>query len=477
MPITWGELPRQAAELDFNNPRAKREYWVDGTLDRTEALLKVAQESPAFESSIDADGNPILLFRDRIPIEERGGGGWGATVYYENFQNSIQLNVSLGVQSVKIFQAYSTVASYNLENQASSATNAAATAAIEAATEAQADAATASADALAAFSAALDAITLANVVGVDPAVKTFVLAAASATQLAATAAMSAAAKVNEAAAHTLAAAIAATAGDYDSAQAAATLAQGAVDDATTFVATALTQFNAAVSAAEDAETAASGGSAESIAAAAAATTAAAAASAAYSSALAAKIEAQAAATAAQAAADAVLADTAPGGNGIPDFRGVIGGNGDTVEATEVEVAKFEFSITKKWQRAVLPSSYLNAVAELLNPRTAVNNATFVINVLGQVLSFPKGSLRFRGFQETQQSNSELQITYNFAYERGITAADDYRIGNSVPIVKEGWQHLDLKYRKAESASTVVTVPYAATVLKIYPYGNFATLEI
>jgi hypothetical protein len=459
MPITWGELPRQAAELDFNNPRAKREYWVDGTLDRTEALLKVAQESPAFESSIDADGNPILLFRDRIPIEERGGGGWGATVYYENFQNSIQLNVSLGVQSVKIFQAYSTVASYNLENQASSATNAAATAAIEAATEAQADAATASADALAAFSAALDAITLANVVGVDPAVKTFVLAAASATQLAATAAMSAAAKVNEAAAHTLAAAIAATAGDYDSAQAAATLAQGAVDDATTFVATALTQFNAAVSAAEDAETAASGGSAESIAAAAAATTAAAAASAAY------------------AAADAVLADTAPGGNGIPDFRGVIGGNGDTVEATEVEVAKFEFSITKKWQRAVLPSSYLNAVAELLNPRTAVNNATFVINVLGQVLSFPKGSLRFRGFQETQQSNSELQITYNFAYERGITAADDYRIGNSVPIVKEGWQHLDLKYRKAESASTVVTVPYAATVLKIYPYGNFATLEI
>lgn len=294
MPITWGELPRQQVEIDFSRPTARRDYWVDGTRDKTQALLAVAQASPAYESSIDAEGQPILLFRSKVSCNERGGGGWESTVYYDGSTDSIELNVTQGVRSTKIFQALDTVAIYDLVNGGA---------------------------------------VLGSGLG--------------------------------------------TADFQD----------------------------------------------------------------------------------------------------VPAFHNLIGDTGDEVQGMEAEEGVFEFTLTKKWKRAVLPSSYYSTMRDMMRPRTGVNHATFVIIWKGQTLTFPKGSLRIRNFGARQKSDDELSIDYAFHYDGGIVEADNFTIDGSNPITKEGHQKLEIKYRKDVNNNAVITRPYAATVLQIYPYKNFAQLEL
>ena len=173
------------------------------------------------------------------------------------------------------------------------------------------------------------------------------------------------------------------------------------------------------------------------------------------------------------------------GDNIPNFHGAIGvtghggsgGGGAGVEGVDIEVGKVELSVAKKWKRATLPMTYVNILNEFTD-RTAVNDPAWTFIWLGQQLVFPKGSLRFRGAPIKQNSDEELEITYNFAYSGPITLADNFRIGNSDRIEREGWQYGWTFFRRAASGNrNAVVVPQCHVINKVYPYRDFTELLI
>lgn len=116
MAITIKERPEQTVEQKHLRPGAVRYYVVHGTYDKLEAQLAIAAYSPAIDAGIDPDGVPITIFRDSVSIREKGGGVWEASVRYESANNTIELNVTFGTTTAKIFQAISHIKSYDLQN-------------------------------------------------------------------------------------------------------------------------------------------------------------------------------------------------------------------------------------------------------------------------------------------------------------------------------------------------------------------------
>ncbi len=126
--------------------------------------------------------------------------------------------------------------------------------------------------------------------------------------------------------------------------------------------------------------------------------------------------------------DAITGDVVTG-NGVgtanvPDFKNALGVKGDglsmEVEGLDVEIGKMEFSLTRKMADASLSAGY---EAYLATVTPSVNNALWTFVYRGQLFAFPRGSVLFRG-HTTNDSSTNLEITHNFAYSRGIGKAAD-----------------------------------------------------
>lgn len=478
MTIRVIENPKQTGDVHYRQPKATRTYKVTGTSVKLEAQLAIANESPRFENSIDSAGATILIFRNNIAVTEMGAGVWNGVVQYEASPDTIDLNFVFGVQSTKIFQSLSTIRSYSCVSAVSAATTTAVGTANTAITTAEAAVADIAANILDANAAVVAAIALAGVGGVDPAVALLVLEATTATTLTSGYASSAAVYFTEALFQADRAVGAAEIGDTTTAASALALAQAAYANvaAELLVASALTSSLLAATKAAAATTAAGGGNAQTLAAAAGAEVAADEADNVSDALGTANTTTSTALTAAAAAVTAADADQDPGGNGVPNFRGAIGVNGNEVEGTEIEVGAVEFSITKRWKLAVVPASYFVTLSEFTS-RSPVNDDDYSIYWMGQTLTFPEGSLRFRGASIKQNSDAEVEITYQFAYSRGILAADGYHVGNSALITKEGHEYAWIMFRRAEDQSQTIARPQALIVEKVYPKLPFGTLEL
>lgn len=480
MTIKIEERPRQKSILDPKRPTSTREYYAHGSDEKVEIQLAAIAYIPIFDTQADAvTGLPITLFRGPLDIQEAGGGTWSIVCPFESSQNTVDLNFSFGVQSVNIKQSLRTVRSYSCITAVSANTQNLANLAITHGN----DAVSALEDAgEVATDVAVDKVaaeTAANGAGVDATIKIDVLttAAASASVIAAFQAFNAA--LGLANSDSLNAANAAAQGDADDAETAATNAQDNVDDAIV----ALTNLAAANTAVNDANDttqadygAVVGPSAETTAAAEASQTLSDDVDDLYTLCVTAKDAAQLAATAARAAADAVAADQVPGGNGVPDFKGAIGVNGDQIEGCEIEVGKLEFSITKKWALGTLSGAYLQLLGEWTD-RCRVNNNDFTFAWQGQTLTFRKGTLRFRCATVKWNNSNELEITYHFAYSRSIRKQDNFRIGQSALITKQGWEYLWTRYRAAVSGGITVAEPQSAYVEQVYPEDDFTKLQL
>lgn len=480
----WEKPKSRSTVVDFKQPSAKRMYGAAGSSDKTDILLAIIAFMPAGDTTIDpSTGGVITLFANKIDCDEVSGGSgsvgiWDIVVYYEATTATIDVAFNFGVESTKIFTALEDIRSYNCRSPASSGTNTAADAALDAAA-----AAVAAADAVialesAATSAALDATVAANVSGVDATVKTKTLLAATKTTAVISDADTAAVQTKACATQTDSAAQSAYAGDTASATAAATLADAAATAAAAAGSAAGTDQTDAATAASDATAAIPvidvGG--VSAAAAAAATAAADAAAALSVAANAAATAAAAAAAAANAAATAAGDDTVIGANSVPNQNKMIGVNGGEVEGVEIEVGKVEICVTKKWSAAALSASYLKLLADYTE-RSCTNDATFTITWLGQSLIFPRDTLRFRCAPVKSDSGGQLEINYNFAYQRSITRADNFRIGNSAPITKTGWEYLWIYSKPGVSNSSPVVNPQYAYVQRVYPRMPFGALNL
>jgi hypothetical protein len=130
-------------------------------------------------------------------------------------------------------------------------------------------------------------------------------------------------------------------------------------------------------------------------------------------------------------------------SGIPDFNGAIGVSETEVAGVDVEIAKIEFTITLRLNTAnpigfdgqPLSPLYFWQVA---NITPCVNATDLTIIYKGQTFLFPKGSVLFRGAPMSTNSDTQLDITFMFAYSKNLTATaadwvstETYQIGSQV----------------------------------------------
>jgi hypothetical protein len=292
VPVVVIERPRQEGEVHYKMPTVERDFVISGTTSRTVALLAVAEAAPTEEETVDNLGETIVVFRSKVKIKEIGGGVWEATVSYSSSPDTVDLVISFGVQTKKIYQSLATIKTYDCIN---------------------------------------------------------------------------------------------------------------------------------------------GGP----------------------------------------------ANDGPNAHGaVPDFKGVIGANGDEVEGVDIEVGAIEFSITKKWKRAIVPAEYLMMLMNFVGRETPVNHEEWTFTWLGQELVFPEGSLRFRTPTLKQSSSEELEISYNFAYASPMLVTNTpFTVGASSSITMEGWEYGWVHYKTNTSNHRVIKTPVAFVVSQVYPKKDFNLLEI
>lgn len=162
---------------------------------------------------------------------------------------------------------------------------------------------------------------------------------------------------------------------------------------------------------------------------------------------------------------------------VPQYNGTIGVNGDEVEGVDVEVSVIEFTLTKKYRRALLDVTYFQQLVDLMDVRTPVNDGQYIIDWKGIQMTFPEGGLRLRGCPIKWTSNDELEIAYQFAYQRAIKFDDLFTIGNSAAIYKEGWEYGWVSYKLAVSNGATTRTPQSYNVEQVYPKRDFTVLEL
>lgn len=156
---------------------------------------------------------------------------------------------------------------------------------------------------------------------------------------------------------------------------------------------------------------------------------------------------------------------APPSKTAPNFGGLIGVNGDSVNGTEITVPVYNFSETYLLPPAFVTGAYKQT---LFHTTGRVNNGLFK--------GFAKGELLFLGASGSQRGNEDWEITYRFA---GSANVDNFSIGDITGISKEGWQYLWVRFADDEdtSAKTLIKKPVAVYVEQVYEYADLATLGI
>ena len=167
----------------------------------------------------------------------------------------------------------------------------------------------------------------------------------------------------------------------------------------------------------------------------------------------------------------------------PGFNKGIGFNGSGFDGVDVEQGRTDFEISKKFQFSTLTAGY---VQNLMDMAQTVNDDDFSLywyirraTILEsfQEMTFPRGSLRFRGSRIKQDSDDHLDISFSFAYSRNTTAEDELTIGGSGAIEVEGHQYLWVYFKERLTDSALIKKPIAVYVERVYKYADFNDLEL
>lgn len=152
----------------------------------------------------------------------------------------------------------------------------------------------------------------------------------------------------------------------------------------------------------------------------------------------------------------------------PEWKGVIGWNGQQAEGTEITVPQFTFRETHYFTLAQITGIYKRNLFHLTG---RVNNAPF--------RGFAKGEVLFLGAQGSRRGLDNWEITFTFACSPNLesTAEEPVYIGDVELKKKEGWHHVWVSYKKVDSNSRVVPRPQYVMVERVYKYGDFSLLGI
>lgn len=162
---------------------------------------------------------------------------------------------------------------------------------------------------------------------------------------------------------------------------------------------------------------------------------------------------------------ATIARYAAAGQTAPNFNGAIGVNGDNIDGTDITIPVYNFTETRKMFASTVTGAYKLA---LFNATGKVNNATFK--------GFAAGEVLFLGASGSKTGVEHWEIAFKFAASPNVTNLD---VGGITVSSKKGWEYLWVRFRDADdnAAKTLVKLPAAAYVERVYESADFSTLGI
>lgn len=153
-----------------------------------------------------------------------------------------------------------------------------------------------------------------------------------------------------------------------------------------------------------------------------------------------------------------IQSAAVGGGTPPDPKGAINQTRDGIEGVDKVASVFQFQYRTAKLASEVDLAYLRTLY-LLTGRT--NDDTFKGLAAGEVL--------YLGASGQQRPDSYFDITHNFAASANVTGLT---VGGIAGINKKGWEYLWMLYEETLSESTLVRVPKAVFVERIYEAGSF-----
>lgn len=162
--------------------------------------------------------------------------------------------------------------------------------------------------------------------------------------------------------------------------------------------------------------------------------------------------------------------------GAEDHEEAIGVDAEgNVTGTDILAGAFDFSIFKVINSTDLTTSYISDILSLCTPNPHTNNATFShTDTDGRAISLSEGEALFIGCTNSPRGDGTDELRFDFKGSANLT---DALPATGWTVVKDGWDHLWVRYEKDENAGRLVAKPLSAFVEKVYESGNFALLGL
>ena len=158
---------------------------------------------------------------------------------------------------------------------------------------------------------------------------------------------------------------------------------------------------------------------------------------------------------------------------VPDHKGAIGYNGETVEGVDITVPVYTWGETHYLADILVTWGYRGTLFGLTG-RT--NDAPFK--------GFAAGECLFLGAAGSKRAAEEWEISFRFAGSPNVAdaCADwDATIKPAAAVPKKGWEYLWVQYADCIDATAnpkrKLKRPVGVYVERVYPSGNFAGLGI
>lgn len=149
----------------------------------------------------------------------------------------------------------------------------------------------------------------------------------------------------------------------------------------------------------------------------------------------------------------------------PNFQGAIGATKDGIEGVDISVPIYNFSETHYLDANLVTGAYKSTLFYLTG---TVNNGGF--------RGFSAGEVLFLGAGGAKRGQDDWEISYRFAASPNVQGL---QVGEITGIAKRGWDYLWIRYADAvdNDAFMLVKRPLSVYVEQVYPYTNFAGLNI
>jgi len=143
----------------------------------------------------------------------------------------------------------------------------------------------------------------------------------------------------------------------------------------------------------------------------------------------------------------------------PDFKQLIGVNADQVEGADIVIPALKITANFRHPAAFMTLAQIKYLASITGK---VNSATF--------LTFAAGEVLFLGAAGSEGTESETEVTYQFAMSSNATGLT---IGDVADIVKKGHELAWIKYKDDVDSTLPVKVPEFVYVERVYDTVNLA----